>query len=381
MKTAKQLICAVAMALGLVTHAAAQDTIRIGAVLSTTGAIGYAGEPALKALELYVEQVNAAGGILGKKVQLVSYDDASEAAKTHAFAKRLIENDKVDVIIGGSGSGGALSMAPLVEKAEIPFIALASSVAIVEPVKKWVFKTPPTDRMAAEKVFDDMRKRGIAKVALLSETSGFGQSGRKETQAVAAKYGITLIADETYGPKDSDMTAQLAKIKAFPDLQALFIFGSGPGPAIASKNYVQLGMRVPLYQSHGVASEDFLKLAGAAAEGTRLPSPAMLVVEQLPANDPQKKTLADFKRAHEARYKTDVSPFGGYAFDAFFIVVDSIRRAGGVDKAKLRDAIEKTKGFAGANGVFTMSPQDHMGLDPSAFRMLEVRQGKWALVP
>lgn len=381
MKTAKKMIFAVAMAFGLATYATAQEPIRIGAVLSTTGAIGYAGEPARQALELYVDQANAAGGILGRKLQLLTYDDASEAAKTNAFAKRLIESDKVDVIIGGSGSGGALSMIPLVEKAEIPFIALASSAAIIEPVKKWVFKTPPTDRMAAEKVFEDMRKRGITKVALLSETSGFGQSGRKETLAVAPRYGITLIADETYGPKDSDMTAQLAKIKALPELQALFIFGSGPGPAIASKNYVQLGMRVPLYQSHGVASDEFLKLAGTAAEGTRLPSPAMLVVDQLPANDPQKKILADFKRAHEARYKSEVSPFGGYAFDAFIIVVDAIKRAGGVDKAKLRDSIEKTKGFVGANGVFTMSPQDHMGLDPSAFRMLEVRQGKWTLVP
>lgn len=163
---------------GCISHAGAQEPIRIGAVLSTTGPIGYAGDPALKTLELYVDQVNAAGGVLGRKLQLITYDDASEAAKTSAFTRRLIESDKVDILIGGSGSGGALSVVPLVEKAEVPFIALASTEALVLPVKKWVFKTPATGRMAAGKIFDDMKKRGITKVALLSETSGFGQSGR-----------------------------------------------------------------------------------------------------------------------------------------------------------------------------------------------------------
>lgn len=366
---------------GCISHAGAQEPIRIGSVLSTTGPIGYAGDPALKTLELYVDQVNAAGGVLGRKLQLITYDDASEAAKTSAFTRRLIESDKVDILIGGSGSGGALSVVPLVEKAEVPFIALASTEALVLPVKKWVFKTPATGRMAAGKIFDDMKKRGITKVALLSETSGFGQSGRQAAQAVAGSAGMTLVADETFGPKDSDMTAQLAKIKALPDLQAVLVYGSGPGPAIASRNFVQLGLRVPLYMSDGVATDDFLKLAGSAAEGIRLPSPAMLVVDQLPANDPQKKMLSEFKQGYEARYRTNVSPFAGYAFDAFYIAIEAIKRAGSTEKAKVRDAIEQTKGFAGAGGVYTMSATDHLGLDPLAFRMLEVRQGKWTLVP
>jgi len=133
--------------------------------------------------------------------------------------------------------------------------------------------------------------------------------------------------------------------------------------------------------SDGVATDDFLKLAGSAAEGIRLPSPAMLVVDQLPANDPQKKMLSEFKQGYEARYRTNVSPFAGYAFDAFYIAIEAIKRAGSTEKAKVRDAIEQTKGFAGAGGVYTMSATDHLGLDPLAFRMLEVRQGKWTLVP
>ena len=369
-------------AAGLAAPATAQqEPIRIGSVLSVTGAIGYAGDPELKTLEMYIESINAAGGVLGRKLQLINYDDASEAAKANAFAKRLIENDKVDILIGGSGSGATMAIAPLVERAEVPFISLAGAVAIVEPVKKWTFKTPHTDRMAAEKVFEDMRKRGIKRVALLSETSGFGQSGRKETVAVAGKFDVTLVADETFGPKDTDITAQLTKIKGIPDLQAVFIFGSGPGPAIATKNYAQLGIRAPLYQSHGVGTDEYIKLAGTAAEGVRLPSPALLVADQLPNADPQKKVVQDFKRSYEAKYKVDASPFGGYAYDALHIAVEAIKRAGTTDKAKVRDAIEQTKGFVGQSGAFTMSPTDHMGLSTSAFRLLEVKQGKWTIVP
>jgi branched-chain amino acid transport system substrate-binding protein len=365
----------------LASSASAEEPIRIGAVLSVTGAIGYAGDPALKTMELYIHDINAAGGVLGRKLQLISYDDASEAAKANAFAKRLIANDKVDILIGGSGSGASMSIIPLVESAGVPFISLAGSVTIIDPVKKWVFKTPHTDRMAAEKVFEDMRKRGIKRVALLSETSGFGQSGRKETVGVAGKFDITLVADETFGPKDTDMTAQLTKIKGIPDLQAVFIFGAGPGPAIATKNFAQLGIQVPLYQSHGVGTDEYLRLAGAAAEGVRLPSPALLVASQLPDADPQKGVIQDLQHRYQAKYKQDVSPFSGYAYDALHIAVDAIKRAGGTEKAKVRDAIEQTKGFVGQSGTFTMSPTDHMGLNTSAFRLLEAKQGKWTVVP
>src|SRR5437867_4484941 len=170
-----------------------------------------------------------------------------------------------------------------------------------------------TDRMAAEKVFVDMKKRGITKVALLSETSGFGQSGRKETQAVASKYGIEIIADETYGPKDTDMTTQLTKIKNTPGVQAIFIFGLGQGPAIVSKNYAQLGIKLPQYQSHGVASNEYIKLAGSSAEGVRLPSAALLVANLLPTNDAQKTIVVGYDKAYKDRYKEDPSTFGGYA--------------------------------------------------------------------
>lgn len=356
------------------------DPIRIGSVLSVTGPAAFLGDPQLKTLQLFVEKINAEGGVLGRKLELVHYDDGGEAAKANGFAKRLIENDKVDIILGGSTTGSTMAMASLVEKAEIPFISLAGAVVIVEPTKKWMFKTPHTDRMAAEKVFDDMKKRGFTKVGLLSETSGFGQSGRKETQVVAAKYGITLVADETYGAKDTDVTTQLTKIKNAPGVQALFVFGFGQGPAIVAKNYAQLGMNLPRYESHGVASDEYKRLSGQAAEGVRLPSPVLLVVDQLSATDPQQKVAANYAKTYALRWKENPSTFGGYAYDALLIALDAFKRAGTTDKAKVRDAIEQTRKLVGTSGIFSMSPGDHMGLDLSSFRLLEIKGGAWTVV-
>ncbi len=377
-KTMKKLVAGAALTMAAF-GALAADPIKVGSVLSVTGPAAFLGDPELKTLQQYVDEINKKGGVIGRQLQLVHYDDGSDANKANGFAKRLIDDDKVDVIVGGTTTGATMSMVPLVEKAGVPFISLAGAVVIVEPAKKFVFKTPHTDRMAAEKVFEDMKKRGISKVALLSETSGFGQSGKKETEGVAAKYGITLVASETYGPKDTDMSPQLTKIKSTPGVQAVFIFGLGQGPAIATKNYKQLGVTLPLYHAHGVASEEFIKLAGPAAEGVRLPAAALLVADKLPANDPQKKVAVDYTKAFQDKWKTDVSTFGGHAYDGLMIALDAIKRAGSTDKAKVRDAIEATKGYVGTGGVVNMSATDHMGLDLSAFRMLEIKNGDWSL--
>ncbi|MBC7857922.1 MAG: ABC transporter substrate-binding protein [Burkholderiaceae bacterium] len=373
---------AIAGALALAAASAwAADNIKIGSVLSVSGPAAFLGDPELKTLQLYIEKINAEGGVLGRKLELVHYDDGGDAAKANGFTKRLIESDKVDVLIGGTTTGATMAMAPLAEKASLPFISLAGAVVIVEPVKKWVFKTPHTDRMAAEKVFEDMKKRGISKVGLLSETSGFGASGRKETQAVAAKYGVTLVADETYGPKDTDITAQLTRIKNSAGVQGVFVFGLGQGPAVVTKNYSQLGMgALPLYQSHGVASDEYIKLSGKAAEGVRLPTPALLIGAMLPAADAQKAIVTGYDKAYKERYKIDPSTFGGYALDALNLSIDAIRRAGSTEGEKVRAALEQTKGFVGTTGVFNMSAANHMGLDLSAFRMVEVKNGDWQLL-
>jgi branched-chain amino acid transport system substrate-binding protein len=191
---------------------------------------------------------------------------------------------------------------------------------------------------------------------------------------------VDIVADESYCAAYTDMTAQLTKIKALPGVQAVLNCGFGQGPAIVTKNYKQLGLAMPLYQSHGVASKEFIKLAGDAAEGVRLPAAALLVADILPDSDVQKPVVVAYKRDYEARYKSDVSTFGGHAYDGLMLAVDAIKRAGGTDKAKLRDAIESTHGYVGTGGVVNMSSADHMGLDLTAFRMLEVRNGNWVLV-
>ena len=375
----RKLLALFALALPALVHGQAQP-IRIGAFLSVTGPAAFLGDPEQKTLELYVEKLNAAGGVLGRKLELFAYDSAGDAEKARGYVKRLIEQDKVDLLVGGSTTGETMAAVPLAEAAGVPFISLAGAVVIVEPVKKWVFKTPHTDRMACEKVFVDMRARGVTKAALISGAGGFDRSMRAECLKVAPAYGVQIAADETYGAGDTDMTAQLAKIKATPGVQAVLNAGFGQGPAIVTKNYRQLGIAVPLYQSHGVASKQYVSLAGDAAEGVRLPAAALLVAETLPDADPQKKVVTAYKRDYESRFKQEVSTFGGHAYDGLMLAVEAMRRAGSTDKGKVRDALEATRGYVGTGGVVNMSDKDHMGLDLSAFRMLEVRKGDWTLV-
>ena len=371
------LLAVVCLWLGM---AGAQEPIRIGSFLSMTGGAAFLGDPEQKTLEMYVEKLNASGGLLGRKLVLVAYDSAGDAEKARTFAKRLIEQDKVDVIVGGSTTGETMAVVPLVEAAGVPFISLAGAVVITEPVKKWVFKTPHSDRMACERIFLDMRSRNIQRIGLISGSGGFDKSMRGQCLNVVATYGIQVVADETYGAGDTDMTAQLTKIKNAAGVQAVLNAGFGQGPAIVTKNFRQLAINVPMYQSHGVASKEYIRLSGGAAEGVRLPAAAMVLGDKLPAADRQRPVALSYMKEYQARYKQDISTFGGHAWDGLMLAVDAIKRAKSTDKAKVRDAIEATRDFVGLDGIFNMTPKDHMGLDLTYFRMLEVRKGDWALV-
>lgn len=366
--------------LGAVIGAApVQAQIRIGSVVSATGPAAFLGDPERKTLELYVEKINAEGGVNGEELELIVYDDEGDANKARTFASRLIDNDEVVAIVGGSTTGTTMAVVPLAEDAEIPFISMAGAVTIVEPVKPFVFKTPPTDRMACEKIYGDMKARGIAKIGMISGTDAFGSSMREQCLATAQEHGIEVLADESYGPRDSDMTPQLTKIRGTADLQAVLNPGFGQGPAIVTRNFKQLGIDLPLYQSHGVASKSFIELAGDAAEGVRLPASPLLVPEQLPDSDPQKAVLIAYKSTFEEATGQPVSTFGGHAYDGLMILVEAIKRAGEAEPAAIRDAIEATQGFIGTAGVVNMSPEDHMGLGADAFRMLEIKDGGWVL--
>ena len=374
---------AVAIGLGtlLATGPDASAQVKIGAVLSVTGPASFLGDPEKKTLEMYVAEINEKGGVNGQKLQLVIYDDGGDANNARTFATRLVEEDKVIAMIGGTTTGSTLAMIPVFEDAQLPFISLAGAVQIIQPVRKWVFKTPHTDTMACEKIFADIKRRNLSKVALISGSGGFEKSMEAECVKVAPKAGITIVHQESYGPRDTDMTPQLTNIKGKADVQAVINPGFGQGPAIVTRNYRQLDIKLPFYQSHGVASKQFIELAGAAAEGVRLPAAALLVAEKLPSSDPQRAVVVSYKQTYERKTSQPVSTFGGHAYDGLMILTEAAKRARGWEKAKVRDEIEKTKGFLGTGGVVNMSATDHMGLDLSAFRMLEIKNGDWTLVP
>ena len=376
---AKTVAAAIALWIaGATGQASAQ--VKVGAVLSITGPASFLGDPEKKTLEIYVDDINAKGGVNGQKLQLVAYDDGADANAARTFATRLVEEDKVVAMVGGTTTGATLAMIPLFEEAQIPFISLAGAIQIIEPVRKWVFKTPHTDKMACEKIFADLKQRNLTTVALISGTDAFGKSMRDQCVAVAPKAGITVAHEEAYGPRDSDMTPQLTNIKGKTGVQAVINPGFGQGPAIVTRNYRQLGITLPFYQSHGVASKQFIDLAGPAADGVRLPAAALLVAEKLPDSDPQKPVVVAYTRTYQQKTGQPVSTFGGHAYDGLMIFVEAAKRAGSFDKAKVRDEIERTKGYVGTGGIVTMSGTDHLGLDLTAFRMLEIKGGDWTLV-
>ncbi|MCO5147651.1 MAG: ABC transporter substrate-binding protein [Aquamicrobium sp.] len=379
LNNATALAGTLALALGFAMPASAD--IRIGATLSETGPAAFLGDPEAKTLKMLVAEINEAGGVGGEKIELILYDDGGDPNKARTFATRLIEDDEVVAIIGGTTTGTSMAIIPVVEEAEVPFISLAGAIEVIDPVQPFTFKTPHTDRMACAKIFEDMQKRGFTRIGMISGSDGFGASMRKQCLDIVGDYDIEVAADETYAPTDADMTPQLTNIKGTAGIQAVLNPGFGQGPAIVTRNYSQIAVGLPFYQSHGVASDSFIELAGKAeSEGVRLPGTALLVAGILAEDDPQREVAVAYKTKYESETGTPVSTFGGYAHDALRILVDALGRAGSAEPQAIRDAIESTSGFVGTTGTVTMSPEDHLGLDLSAFRMLEIRDGGWTLV-
>jgi branched-chain amino acid transport system substrate-binding protein len=286
----------------------------------------------------------------------------------------------VVAVLGGSTTGTTLAMIPVFEEAKIPFISFGGAIEIVEPVRKFVYKTPHTDKMACQKIFEDMRLRKITKIGIISSTDGFGKSMREQCLKVAKEGGVEFVADETHGPRDADVTPQLTKIKNTPGLQGLVHTGFGQHGAVVTRNVRQIGLQVPFYQNHGVASKSYIELSGEAANGVRLPAAALLLAEKLADNDPQKPVVVAYKQVYEKTANQPVSTFGGHAYDGFFILIEAMKRANSLDPQKINAEIEKTKGFIGTAGIVNMSPTDHLGLDLTAFKMLEIRNGDWVEV-
>jgi branched-chain amino acid transport system substrate-binding protein len=352
---------------------------KIGGIYAITGPASFLGEPERNSMELLAEQINAKGGINGHPIELVIYDTEGDATKAVLNANKLIEKDNVLAIVGPSRSGTTLAVVPIVERAQVPLISCAASVKITTPVKKWVFKTPQTDVMAVAKIYEYIKGQGVQKIAVLSVSNAFGDSGRQQLLKQSPEFGYEIVADERFGPKDTDMTPQLTKIRSLKP-EVIICWGTNPGPAVIAKNMRQLGIEIPLYQSHGVASKKFIQLAGEAANGIILPAGKILVAGALADTDPQKSTLLQYISDYEAKYKIAVSGFGGYAWDGLQILAQALEKAG-ADRAKLRDEIEKISGYVGISGIFRFSPQDHNGLNKEeAFVVVRIVDGDWQVI-
>jgi branched-chain amino acid transport system substrate-binding protein len=357
--------------------ASAEKTYKVGGIFAVTGPASFLGDPEKKSLEMAVDQINKAGGINGRMVEALIYDTEGDPSKTVMSVSKLINKDKVIAIIGPSRTPTTLAVVPMVEKAKIPLISCAAGNKIVEPVKPWVFKTAQSDILAVATIYEHAKKEGHRRIGIITVENAFGESGKEQLLEQAESYGLEVVRSESFGGKDADMTAQLTKIrKENPD--AIVCWGTNPGPAVVAKNVEQLGMDIPLYQSHGVASPKFIELAGEAAEGIYLPAGKILVADLLRENDPQKEVLTGYIKAYEKRFQNPVSGFGGYAFDAMHILAKAMEGAE-ADRQKIRENLEAVE-HVGVSGVFDFAEKDHNGLDPSAFVMVRIEDGTWKLV-
>jgi branched-chain amino acid transport system substrate-binding protein len=359
--------------LGFATAGLGQEPYKIGAVLSITGPASYFGEDERNTLMLLQDQVNAKGGIHGRKIEMVIYDDATDPTKAVTALKRLHEEDKVVAVIGASISGNALALIPFSEKAGVPQLVPAASGKISNPTKKWVFQFCNTDVQSISRILQFLKAKGIKKIAMLNDSTGYGVSGKEELERQAPGGGFEVTTYETFGPNDTDMTAQLTRIKA-TGARAVIVWNATPASAIVAKNFKQLGLDALQIQSTAFVSPRLLSLAGDAGDGIILTGYKLPIVDQIPASDPQKKTIVEYRDTYVKRFGKEPNVFGALVHDAFTALVKVMETAGS-DREKIRQALEGLKGFMGANGTYTTSATDHNGYAVESLQMLVVEKG------
>jgi len=371
----KVMMGAAALSL-MLAPAAWAENIKVGAILAVTGPASFLGGPEARTLEMIVADINAKGGINGNPVELIIKDSAANPEKAVSFAKQLIEEDKVLAIVGPSTSGETMQIKKIAEDGKTPLLSCAAAEVIVDPVASYVFKTPQKDSDAVKMIYKEMNKLGLFNVAVLADNTGFGKAGAEQLAKIAPEFGIKIVEKESYDTKDSDLTAPVAKIKANKDVQAVINWSVAPAQSIVVKNIRQAGWNVPIFQSHGFGNIKFVEVAGAAAEGVIFPAGRLLIAADLPADNPQKELLTQYKKNYEAKYKENVSTFGGHAYDAM-VILEAAVKVGGNDRAKVRAAIEGLQNLPGTAGVFSFSAKDHNGLTIDAFQMMTVKNGKF----
>jgi len=370
--------CAAGLVLAASTWSTAAAAIKVGAIFAVTGPASFLGGPEARSAEMAVARINREGGINGEQVELIVKDSAGSPEKAVSFAKQLIEEERVVAIIGPSTSGESMAVKKIAEDGRTLLISCAAAEVIVDPVARYVFKTPQKDSFAARKIFAEMQRQSITTIAVASGNDGFGKAGKEQLEKLAPEFGIQVALSETYDSKATDLSALVAKMKANPAIQAVVNWSVAPAQAIIAKNMRQGNWRVPLFQSHGFGNIRYAEAAGAAAEGIIFPCGLLLVAESLPDTHPQKALLMQYKTEYETLHKEEASAFGGYAYDALNMLAAAVR-TGGTDRARVRDALEGLKNFSGVGGVFSFSPEDHNGLDIDSFAMMTVKDGRFIL--
>jgi branched-chain amino acid transport system substrate-binding protein len=374
----------VAAAAAIACGAALAD-ITVGVTVSATGPAASLGIPEKNTIALMPRT------IAGEKVNYIVLDDASDTTTAVGNTRKLISESKVDIILGSSTTPNSLAMIDVAAEAQTPMISMAASARIVEPMdakKKWVFKTPQNDIMMSLAIADHMANAGVKTVAFIGFADAYGEGWYQEFSKAAALKKIQIVGSERYARTDTSVTGQTLKmISAKPD--AVLIAGSGTPAALPQKALKERGFAGKVYQTHGVANADFLRVGGKDVEGTFLPSGPVLVAEQLPASHPVKKSAMAYVTAYEAVHgKGSVSTFGAHGWDAGVLMAAAVPVA--LKKAKpgtvefrtaLRDALEQIKELPGAHGIFNMSENDHLGLDQRARVMVKIENGAWKYIP
>jgi branched-chain amino acid transport system substrate-binding protein len=381
MKFTLKLMTALAAALGAVT-AQGQD-IKVGVTVSATGPAASLGIPERNTVALMPQAIG------GHKVQYIVLDDASDTTTAVKNMRKLITEDKVDVVVGSTISPNSLAMIDVAAETETPMISMAASSRIVEPVdakRRWVFKTPQNDQQMALVIVGDMLKRGVKSVGFIGFSDAYGEGWWNEFSKIAETRGIKVLASERYNRSDSSVTGQVLKlVTAKPD--AILVAASGTPAALPQKTLKERGYAGKIYQTHGVANNDFLRVCGKDCEGTLLPAGPVLVAAQLPADNPVKKSATAYVEAYEkANGKGSVSTFGAHAWDtgvllqaAIPVALKTAQPGTKEFKVALRNALEGVKNAPGAHGIFNMSPNDHLGLDQRAAVMVMIQNGTWVL--
>ncbi len=365
-----------------------KDAYKIGAVLSITGPASSLGIPEENTAKMMEDQINADGGVNGHPIEIIIYDDETSAEKCATLTTRLIEQDNVLAIMGPTTSGNSMAIIDIVTNAEVPLVSCAAAASIVNPVEDryWVFKTPQTDKEAVTEIYVYMEEKGITKVALLTDTSGFGAGGLAFLKSDAADYGINIVAEQTFDSGDTSMEAQLTNIMG-TDAEAVICWATTDESATVALDMQTLGMDTPLYCSHGIANMDFIEQAGNAANGVIFPAGKLLFADQVPNDDPQKEVLVNYIADYEAIYgEGTMSTFGGHLYDALSMIVIALEDldeglSTAEARAQIRDNLENITEFAGTGGVFTMSADNHLGMAPGSLGMIKIVDGEWTLAP